>query len=51
MFDFIEEDIPSGRCLTTATSIPTDKLDLLSSAMNYRRVFVTSEVNNDDLNI
>ena len=54
MFDFIEEDIPSGRWpdASKVTSIPTDKLDLLSSAMNYRRVFVTSPgVNNDDLNI
>lgn len=54
MFDFIEEDIPSGRWpdASKVTSIPADKLALLSSAMNYRRVFVTSPgVDSNDLNI
>jgi tripartite-type tricarboxylate transporter receptor subunit TctC len=54
MFDFIEENVPSGRWpdASKVTSIPSDKLALLSSAMNYRRVFVTSPgVDSNDLNI
>ena len=54
MFDFIEGNTPSGKWpdATDITSIPDNELSLLGSAMNYRRVFVTSPgVNNSDLQI
>ena len=42
MFDFIEEDVPAGRWpdASEVTAIPAEELELLASAMNYRRVFV-----------
>lgn len=42
LFDFIEEDVPAGRWpdASEVTAIPDEELELLASAMNYRRVFV-----------
>lgn len=54
LFDFIPGDQPNGQWpdAKDVTQIPEDKLALLGSAMNYRRVFVAPPgVSDEDLGI